>query len=200
MDTKEMDAYENIKIVRVLRALGDENRFQIISLLLKSNLCVGALARILNISKPAVSQHLKILREAGLVRGEKISYWTHYRVEKDQLEESARHLQELTKSQPNLSSNGAYLCLREKESDPDNERRVLQMCQNRCEHPEKLKTVPEECTPEQIKECHGDAVVHSCGSGCEQPDKLKTIPSECTPEQVKECHGETKNHPCKNDK
>jgi hypothetical protein len=29
-----------------------------------------------------------------------------------------------------------------------------------CEHPEKLKGKPEECTPEQIRECHGQVVEH----------------------------------------
>jgi transposase len=35
-----------------------------------------------------------------------------------------------------------------------------------CEHPEKLKGRPEECSPEQIKECHGDisAKDHPCAS------------------------------------
>ena len=31
-----------------------------------------------------------------------------------------------------------------------------------CEHPEKLKGRPEECTPEQIRECHGDVKEHPC--------------------------------------
>jgi hypothetical protein len=31
-----------------------------------------------------------------------------------------------------------------------------------CEHPEKLKGKPEECSPEQIKECHGEVVEHPC--------------------------------------
>jgi len=31
-----------------------------------------------------------------------------------------------------------------------------------CEHPEKLKGKPGECTPEQIKECHGEGVEHPC--------------------------------------
>ncbi len=66
-----MDTLENSKIVKVLRALGDETRFQIIRLLFGSDLCVGALARIFKIFKPSDSQHLKILREAGLVKGEK---------------------------------------------------------------------------------------------------------------------------------
>ena len=31
-----------------------------------------------------------------------------------------------------------------------------------CENPEKLKAKPQDCTPEQIKECHGEAREHSC--------------------------------------
>lgn len=31
-----------------------------------------------------------------------------------------------------------------------------------CEQPEKLQSTPEECTPEQIKECHGEQEVHPC--------------------------------------
>lgn len=39
-----------------------------------------------------------------------------------------------------------------------------------CEHPEKLKGKPEECTPEKIRECHGDvpAGQHPCA-----PDNKK---------------------------
>lgn len=31
-----------------------------------------------------------------------------------------------------------------------------------CEHPEKLKGKPRECSPEQIKKCHGDVTDHPC--------------------------------------
>jgi len=31
-----------------------------------------------------------------------------------------------------------------------------------CEQPERLKGKPEECSPEQIKECHGDVKEHPC--------------------------------------
>ena len=34
--------------------------------------------------------------------------------------------------------------------------------ENTCEHPEKLKGKPGECSPEQIKECHGDIEEHPC--------------------------------------
>jgi hypothetical protein len=31
-----------------------------------------------------------------------------------------------------------------------------------CQHPEKLKGKPEQCSPEQIKECHGEVEGHPC--------------------------------------
>jgi len=47
--------------------------------------------------------------------------------------------------------------------------RRLYMCKAEtkkgCEHPEKLKGKPEECSPEQIRECHGEVVEHPCVKG-----------------------------------
>jgi DNA-binding transcriptional ArsR family regulator len=57
-------------LVTCLKALGDSNRLDLIKILLKNDLCVGALARTLGLSESALSQHLKLLRGAGLVRGE----------------------------------------------------------------------------------------------------------------------------------
>ena len=39
---------------------------------------------------------------------------------------------------------------------PDNDK------EKKCEHPEKLKGKPGDCSPEQIKECHGDEPDHTC--------------------------------------
>jgi len=36
------------------------------------------------------------------------------------------------------------------------------MCKDCCQQPEKLKGKPEDCTPEQVKECHGDTENHPC--------------------------------------
>lgn len=146
------------RILQVLKTLGEETRFQIMKLLLHHDLCVGALARLLNISKPAVSQHLKILREAGLVRGEKRGYWTHYRVERALLQETGTYLIETAEQK----SSEAYICLRKAEEEIDAERRVLPICKNCCEQPEKLKMKPQECTLEQKKECHGEEKDHPC--------------------------------------
>jgi DNA-binding transcriptional ArsR family regulator len=53
--------------VTVFEALGDANRRRMLELLSTDEPPAGALAAPLGISQPAVSQHLKVLREAGLV-------------------------------------------------------------------------------------------------------------------------------------
>jgi DNA-binding transcriptional ArsR family regulator len=74
-------------LLKALKPLSDETRFKILNLLLTHDLCVRALAHCLDISESAVSQHLQILRKAGLVRGEKRGYWTHYSVDRRVLNE-----------------------------------------------------------------------------------------------------------------
>ena len=69
-------------------------------LLLQRSYCVGALARKLEISESAVSQHLKLMREAGLVRGEKRGYHVHYAVDRAAVESSAGALLALAKETP----------------------------------------------------------------------------------------------------
>ena len=147
----------------IFRALGDETRFRIMELLLTHDLCVGALARRVGLSEAAVSQHLQVLRRAGLVRGEKRGYWTHYTVDREALRGLARGLEALAERKP----PGASACFRTilQQEEISGERRTSQMCcTDCCQHPEKLKGKPEECTPEQIKECHGEVKEHPCQS------------------------------------
>jgi DNA-binding transcriptional ArsR family regulator len=87
--------------IKVLKALADERRLKILQLLTANDLCVGALAKHLSISKPAVSQHLQILRKAGLVKGEKRGYWTHYIVEREALNRVASQISELAAKEKN---------------------------------------------------------------------------------------------------
>ena len=66
-----------------------------------------------------------------------------------------------------------------------------------CQRPEELKGSPEQCSPEQIRKCHGDAAQHACvDSGCEKPEELQRSPQECSPEQIRKCHGDDAGHPC----
>ena len=53
------------ELVSILKALADETRFKLVNLLLKQDYCVGGLAIRLNISESAISQHRKVLRDAG---------------------------------------------------------------------------------------------------------------------------------------
>jgi hypothetical protein len=54
-------------------------------------------------------------------------------------------------------------CMRALPMVPDTkERRENEMCKSCCEQPQKLKDKPEACTPEQIRECHGDVKNHPC--------------------------------------
>lgn len=79
----------------VLKALADDSRMKLLTLLLERSYCVRALAWKLELSEATVSQHLKVLREAGLLVGEKHGYFMHYEVQRDILLELARELEAL---------------------------------------------------------------------------------------------------------
>ncbi len=145
--------------IKVIKALADETRLKLIQLLLTHDLCVGALAHRLGVSEAAVSQHLQVLRKAGLIKGEKRGYWTHYSVEASVLKTFADELNAFLEQDACPEGN----CPRAFSSiDISCRKEVEKMCQCSCQHPEKLKGKPEECTPEQIKECHGDTQGHPC--------------------------------------
>lgn len=58
-------------LARIFKAMGDESRLRIILALAKKSYGVCDLARCLGLSQPTLSHHLKILRDTGLVKGEK---------------------------------------------------------------------------------------------------------------------------------
>lgn len=73
---------------RVLQALADPTRRRILDLLAQSDLAAGEIARHFpDISRPAVSQHLAVLREAGLVRERREGRRRIYRLEPEPLRE-----------------------------------------------------------------------------------------------------------------
>ena len=75
------------RIARVFKALSSDARVRILQMLKERALCVGALASRLNVSSAAVSQHLRILREANLVVPDKRGYYVHYRLNRKTLEQ-----------------------------------------------------------------------------------------------------------------
>ena len=78
---------------KTLKAIADETRMNILTLLLKHNYCVRALANELELTEATISQHLKVLREAGMVVGEKRGYFMHYDVERTVLHELGKEIE-----------------------------------------------------------------------------------------------------------
>ena len=72
-------------LARLLKVLAVETRVRIVQLLKGRALCVNALASRLGVTQGAVSQHLRIMRDAGLVIDEKRGYFVHYRLNEDTL-------------------------------------------------------------------------------------------------------------------
>lgn len=95
-----MDEIENI--VEVFKALSDPTRLRLIKLLNECQagvckggpLCVNALAHQLGVTQSAVSQHLRILRQAGLVRGARNGAFMHYSLDPDGLDKYRDALRE----------------------------------------------------------------------------------------------------------
>ncbi|WP_407058454.1 ArsR/SmtB family transcription factor [Paracerasibacillus soli] len=63
-----------------LKALADANRLILLSCLKNKEVCVCDLVDVLNISQPAVSQHLKKLKDAGIIKERKVGTWKHYSI------------------------------------------------------------------------------------------------------------------------
>jgi len=67
-------------LARRQKALGDTSRLRIIRLLQEDSLCVCEIESILELPQYAVSRHLAILRQGGLVKGWREGTWMHYRL------------------------------------------------------------------------------------------------------------------------
>lgn len=82
-------------MARIFKVLSVTSRLRIINLLKQRPFCVNALARILKITPAAVSQHLRVLRDAGLVTAEKKGYFVHYQANTSKLNALNRVIHQL---------------------------------------------------------------------------------------------------------
>jgi DNA-binding transcriptional ArsR family regulator len=80
----------------IFKVLSVETRVRIIELL-KANGALGVkdISEKLGITPPAVSQHLKILKQAGLVRSERQGYWIPYSINEEAMEDCREILNEV---------------------------------------------------------------------------------------------------------
>jgi DNA-binding transcriptional ArsR family regulator len=83
------------KVARICKALSVPSRVKVLEILKVSTLCVNALANELGLTAAAVSQHLRILRDADLIRPEKRGYYVHYVVNWDVLDQWRRLVETL---------------------------------------------------------------------------------------------------------
>jgi len=68
------------ELARIFKVFSVDTRVRIVQLLEDGALCVGALSARLSVTQAAVSQHLRVLRDAGVVAAEKRGYYVHYRI------------------------------------------------------------------------------------------------------------------------
>lgn len=79
----------------LLKLLGEPLRWEIVRRLAAEDLCTCHLSGDLDASQPLISHHLKILREAGVVRSERVGAFTYYLLERHLVAQLAELLGEL---------------------------------------------------------------------------------------------------------
>jgi ArsR family transcriptional regulator len=75
-------------VAPAFKALGDPVRLQLMSMIASSpagEVCVCDLTPAFDLSGPTISHHLKVLREAGLIEGDRRGTWVYYRPVRDRI-------------------------------------------------------------------------------------------------------------------
>lgn len=68
---------------RILKALGEPTRLKIIKLLSERELCICELVAVLDMSQPRISQHVKVLRQAGILTERKSRQNSYLKINKE---------------------------------------------------------------------------------------------------------------------
>ena len=132
--------------LQILKALADETRMKIITMLLEHNHCVRSLAMQLQLSESAISQQLKILKEAGLIYGEKRGYYMHYDVNRELLIIMAKELEKMAAIKKEVCGYAGKEC----------QHGDMGKCHNADKH---------SCSAETKEFCHGSAKEGGCHHG-----------------------------------
>lgn len=75
-----LDTPRSIALAERLKALADPTRLRMLDLLTQQTepLCVCEITAEFDLRQPTISHHIRILREAGLISGEKRGVWSYY--------------------------------------------------------------------------------------------------------------------------
>lgn len=77
-----LDEEQAADLAKVFKALGDPVRLRLLSMIAShegGEVCVCDMTPEFELSQPTISHHLKLLRQAGLVAGERRGTWVYYR-------------------------------------------------------------------------------------------------------------------------
>ena len=92
-------------VIKITKALADPTRFRILQAIAHAReCCCGELARDFPITQATVSQHLKVLTEAGLVEARRAGQFNYYRMRRDVFDEYQRTLATALAGAPALRS------------------------------------------------------------------------------------------------
>ncbi|MFC5950241.1 ArsR/SmtB family transcription factor [Pseudonocardia lutea] len=83
LTSEPLDAHRAVELARVFKALGDPVRLRLLSLIAShegGEACVCELTGVFDLKGPTISHHLKVLKEAGLITGDRRGTWIYYRV------------------------------------------------------------------------------------------------------------------------
>lgn len=70
---------------KILKLLGDKTRLSMIGLLLSKDCCVCEFVELFKMSQPAISQHLRKLKDAGLVNEQRRGQWIFYSLNRENI-------------------------------------------------------------------------------------------------------------------
>jgi ArsR family transcriptional regulator len=87
-----IDEASAARLAQVFKALGDPVRLRLVSLIgarQGGEVCVCDLTSAFDLTQPTISHHLKVLREAGLIKSERRGTWVYYRLVPAALERMA---------------------------------------------------------------------------------------------------------------
>ncbi|MDV3429100.1 MAG: metalloregulator ArsR/SmtB family transcription factor [Bacillota bacterium] len=84
--------------VKILKALGHPVRYKIVKFLYDGPKCVCKLNEDIEFSQANLSQHLRILKEAGILSSEKVGMNIHYRISNDDVKNIIDAVEKYAKS------------------------------------------------------------------------------------------------------
>jgi ArsR family transcriptional regulator len=94
------------------KAMSDEKRLKIIDMLSNGSLCACKILGQFDFTQPALSQHMKILVDAGLVSGVREGNWMHYSLVKEKYEEIINFVNQIyTEKKDNIYQEECGKCI-----------------------------------------------------------------------------------------